>query len=390
MTDVHEQERRSSGIFICYRRGIATGHALALKEHLLHRFPPPVFMDVDSITPATDWGEAIEAAIRSSGVMLVLIAKDWMQPRQADDSRSEAGLVPAESRLDDPEDYVRREIEAARQYNIPLIPVLIERTEPPPRDKVPASVRDLFKIQAIGLEAGPHWKGDVSTVLEAVERFVIPLSPDAPAQSLPPDRPVSHANLLVRGPLTVSVPLLIFAVNYLVGYKTHSAAWIALIATAALAALVAASEYNRSRIWVAALECNCLWFILFAIYRVRVQQYLPSPHWKFGAGLTLAGALINALFFIPALSSVLGKKRVVHPILPVFLGFMAAGLGIGSYAHIPGHGSLLRGGALVLFAAVAVNLTAPVLALARRSSARPAAGDADRSRPSPGPTPRGP
>jgi hypothetical protein len=153
---------------------MATGHALALKERLLQRFPPPVFMDVDSITPATDWGEAIEAAIRSSGVMLVLIAKDWMRPQQADDSQSGVGLVPGESRLDDPEDYVRKEIETALRYNIQLIPVLVERTDPPPWDKLPASVRDLFKIQAIGLEAGPHWKGDVSSVLEAVERFVIP------------------------------------------------------------------------------------------------------------------------------------------------------------------------------------------------------------------------
>src|SRR5438045_2240612 len=100
MTDVHVQERRSSGIFICYRRGMAAGHARALKDRLLQRFPPPVFMDVDSIPAATDWGQAIKAAIHSSGVMLVLIAKDWMQPQQAErranDSQSGERLVPAE------------------------------------------------------------------------------------------------------------------------------------------------------------------------------------------------------------------------------------------------------------------------------------------------------
>jgi hypothetical protein len=183
------------------------------------------------------------------------------------------------------------------------------------------------------------------------------------------------------------VPLLIFALNYLVGSPHPGpAAWIVLIATAALAALVTATEFRRSWIWTAALECNCLWFILFAIYRMRVQQHLPIHHWKVTIGVTLAGALINVLFFIPALSSVLGKKRVVHPILPVFLGLMATGLGFGSYAHKPpGHENLYKVGGLVLIAALVVNLLAPVLALARRSSARHAAGDAGRSPPSPAP-----
>lgn len=389
MADIHAHERRSSGIFICYRRGMAAGHARALKDRLLQRFPPPVFIDVDSIAPGNDWGEEIEDAIRSSGVMLVLISKDWMQPQPADDSQGEMGFLPAESRLDDPEDYVRREIETARQYKVPLIPVLVERTEPPPRDKLPASVRDLFKIEAVDLEV-KRWDADVSRLLETVERFVIPRTPDTPPPAPPPPPPPtdSRASLLVRGPLAVSVPLFIFAVNYLVGYNAHAAAWMPLIAFAALAALVAATEYRRSRIWTAALVCNCLWFILFAIYRTRVQQHLPSPHWRVAAGITLAGAVINVLFLIPALSSALGKKKVVHPILPAFLSLMAAGLAIGAYAHIPGHGNLYRAGAVVLFAAVAVDLLAPVLA--RWSPARPAVGGAGPSHASPGPAPRGP
>ena len=62
MADIHAHERRSSGIFICYRRGMAAGHARALKDRLLQRFPPPVFIDVDSIAPGNDWGEEIEDA----------------------------------------------------------------------------------------------------------------------------------------------------------------------------------------------------------------------------------------------------------------------------------------------------------------------------------------
>lgn len=356
---------------------MAAGHAGRLKDDLLEHFPPPVFMDIDSIPVAVRWGQAIEDAIRSSAVVLVLIAKDWMRPQQAergaDDSQSGLRLVPGESRLDDPGDYVRREIETALRYNVPLIPVLIDRTEPPPLDKLPESVRALFDIEAVDLEL-KRWDDDFSNVLEAVERFVPP--------------PLLRANLLVRGPLAVSVPLVILAVNYLGGYAAHSAAWIVLIAVAALAALAAASEYKRSRIWAAALVGNCLWFILFAINKTTIQQHLPVAHWKVIAGVTLAGVVLNVLFFIPALRSALSNKRSVHPLLPVFLGLMAAGLGIATYARTPEHRNLFQGAALVLFAAVVVDLFAPVLALARRSSERSAADTVGRSSPSPGQAPR--
>jgi TIR domain len=182
------QGRRPNGIFICYRRGMAAGHAARLKDRLTQRFPPPyqVFMDVDAIPAAARWGQEIEDAIRSSGVVLVLIAKDWMQPQQAerqpDNLRGGNGPEPAWSRLDDPEDYVRREIETALRYSIPLIPVLIDRVNPPPLEKLPESVRVLFSIEAIDLEV-KRWDDDVSNVMEAVERFVKPRPPSRPRQT---------------------------------------------------------------------------------------------------------------------------------------------------------------------------------------------------------------
>jgi hypothetical protein len=333
-------------------------------------------MDVD-IAPAAAWGQVIEDAICSSGVMLVLIGTDWMEPqqpeRQPGNVRGGDGSWPVKSRLDDPEDYVRHEIETALQHNIHPVPVLVERAELPAPSDLPYSVRPLFEYQVSHL-ATPDFDYQVSRLLEVIAGI---LQEPTDHQEKPDHRPPRRADLLVRAPIAVSVPLLIFAMNYLVGYKSHSAAWTVLIAAAALAALVAITEYRRSRIWRAALACNCLWFILFAIYKVNVQQHLPSHHWKVTAGVTLAGVLMNAIFFIPALSSALSKRapsKRVHPILPVFLGLMAAGLGIVSYGHIPGHENLYRGGALVLFAALAANLLAPVLALARRLSARPAAG----------------
>lgn len=352
MTSVHRQEGQS-GIFICYRRGETTGHARAVKDRLEQHFTPGhrIFMDVDSIGVGVAFGKAIGDAICSSGVMLVLIGGDW------------SGRLLAENRLDDPADYVRLEIETALQRGIPTIPVLIERTPIPERGKLPESLRELVSYEGIDLE-NRHWNDDMSRMTQALESIL------GGSTSSPPAVP-SGANLLVLGPIALSVPLLIFALNYVFHYNGW--VWQALIATAAIAALVTAREYRRSRIWVIALEWNCFWFLLFGIYRLKIYSVVPSPHWKTTAAVTAAGAIVNAFFFIPTLISVLRKKRVVHPIVPGFLGLMAIGLGVGAVAHFPHHYDLYTNGAQVLFVALAVNLLAPFLALAQKLSGRSAA-----------------
>src|SRR5215469_5511618 len=108
MADARAQGRNSDGIFICYRRGVTDGLAGRLRDRLCDRFPPSerVFMDVD-IAPAAAWGQVIEDAICSSGVMLVLIGTDWMQSqqpeRQPGNVRGGDSSWLAKSRLDDPE-----------------------------------------------------------------------------------------------------------------------------------------------------------------------------------------------------------------------------------------------------------------------------------------------
>jgi hypothetical protein len=308
-------------------------------------------MDVDSIGVGVAFGKAIGDAICSSGVMLVLIGGDW------------SGRLLAENRLDDPADYVRLEIETALQRGIPTIPVLIERTPIPERGRLPDSLRELVSYEGIDLE-NRHWNDDMSRMTQALESIL------GESTSLPSVAP-PRANLLVLGPIALSVPLFIFTLSYISHY--NSLGWQLLIATAALAALVTAREYRRSRIWVIALEWNCLWFLLFGIYRLKIYSLLPAPHWKTTAAVTAAGAVVNASFFIPTLISVLRKKRVVHPILPGFLALMAIGLCVGVIALLRRHNDLYANAAQILFVALAANLLAPFLALVRKLSARSAA-----------------
>src|SRR6266481_64054 len=93
-----------STVFISYRREITAGEARALFNELLEkRGKNSVFMDVDSIALGRDFRSALQKTLDSCDLMLVLIGRDWA------DVKDEEGRT----RLENPGDFVRLEIEAA-------------------------------------------------------------------------------------------------------------------------------------------------------------------------------------------------------------------------------------------------------------------------------------
>jgi TIR domain len=110
-------------IFISYRRqdNVAAYVAASLYERLTREFGDDmVFQDIDSIEPGDDFVEKINNAVESCAVLLALIGDGWVE------MTNEAG----QRRLDDPEDFVRLEIEAALARNVRVIPVLVGEAKP--------------------------------------------------------------------------------------------------------------------------------------------------------------------------------------------------------------------------------------------------------------------
>jgi TIR domain len=105
---------RSGGrLFISYRRQDTSPYARLLREELTRRLgQDQVFMDVDSIEIGVDFAEAIERAIDECDVLLALIGAPWLTINDEDGQR----------RLDDPDDAVRLELEAALARKIRVIP----------------------------------------------------------------------------------------------------------------------------------------------------------------------------------------------------------------------------------------------------------------------------
>jgi hypothetical protein len=132
----------SGRIFISYRREETAYPAGWLYDRLVERFGDgQVFKDIDSIVLGDDFVEVITQAVESCDVLLALIGDDWVTVTDADGRR----------RIDDPEDFVRLEIEAAMSRNVRVIPILVDGARMPRAEDLPESLSRLVRRQALEL-----------------------------------------------------------------------------------------------------------------------------------------------------------------------------------------------------------------------------------------------
>jgi hypothetical protein len=129
-----------AGVFISYRREDTKHAAARLHDRLKPHFE--VFMDVASVHMGTHFPEAIDAALSRVDVLLALIGPSWAT------SVNEHGT----RRLDDPKDYVARELRRALARGIPVVPVLVDGATMPHADDLPPDLEVLTENQATRLD----------------------------------------------------------------------------------------------------------------------------------------------------------------------------------------------------------------------------------------------
>ena len=148
-------------VFISYRREDSAFPAGWLYDRLCaHLGSDNVFKDVDSIDPGDDFVRVIGDAVGSCQVLLALIGDRWLDITDGTGHR----------RLDDPEDFVRLEIEAALRRDVRVIPILVGRAALPGSEQLPDSLRGLIRRQVVGAVIG-------AVVLAAFLIWVLPGSP---------------------------------------------------------------------------------------------------------------------------------------------------------------------------------------------------------------------
>ena len=150
-------------IFISYRRQESAYAAGWLYDRLAERFgAEQIFKDVDSIELGDDFVKELGEAVGAADVFLALIGDRWLTV--ADDH----GV----RRLEDPDDFVRLELEAALTRKMRIIPILVEGAHMPREDELPPSLRPLARRQALELSPS-RFSADTGRLLHALEAAVV-------------------------------------------------------------------------------------------------------------------------------------------------------------------------------------------------------------------------
>jgi hypothetical protein len=93
-------------------------------------------MDVDNIPPGLDFLRVVHERLGQCDIVLTVIGKGWLDARP---------------RLDDPQDFVRIEIETSLNQEKRVIPVLVDEARMPRADELPEAIRPLARLNAVRL-----------------------------------------------------------------------------------------------------------------------------------------------------------------------------------------------------------------------------------------------
>ena len=135
------EKGEAARVFISYRRQETAWPARQLYDVLVAELGADrVFKDVDNIEPGDDFVERIQSAVGSCQVLLALIGPQWLTVTDAKGVR----------RLDDPEDFVRLEVETAlSRDDVRVIPILVDDAKMPRPQDLPKELAALTRRQAV-------------------------------------------------------------------------------------------------------------------------------------------------------------------------------------------------------------------------------------------------
>jgi hypothetical protein len=151
-----------TGIFISYRREDSAPYAGRLCDHLRRTFPSTsVFMDVDAVTPGADFVNAIDANLSESAVVLAVIGPQWESVRDVDGRR----------RIENPDDYVARELSTALHRQANVIPLLVGGVKMPSATSLPPRLEDLSRRNAIEI-SDTRFAADAERLCAAISRIL--------------------------------------------------------------------------------------------------------------------------------------------------------------------------------------------------------------------------
>jgi len=129
-------------LFISYRQEDTGGYCTDLCRLLQRAFGDEnVFFDIKSIALGDDWVRVVEERIQACDILLLPIGSQWLTIQDK----------KGRTRLTNPRDPLRLEIEAAMRAKLRIIPLLVAGADMPEEDQLPGELRRLANCTAFDL-----------------------------------------------------------------------------------------------------------------------------------------------------------------------------------------------------------------------------------------------
>jgi hypothetical protein len=126
-------------VFINYRGEDSHSYGALLYQDLKDHFGEDlVFLDAESIPAGADFVEELLGRVRSARVLLAVIGRRWLTATDPATGRR---------RIDDPADWIRRELAEAFAVGVCVVPVLTDQAELPRATDLPADIAALSRCQ---------------------------------------------------------------------------------------------------------------------------------------------------------------------------------------------------------------------------------------------------
>jgi hypothetical protein len=128
-------------IFLCYRREDSRWPTQWIYNALVDHFgSESVVWDIDSIPYGVDFREYLNKEVSKCDILLAVMGDKWLEILK--------------QRLDQPNDFVRIEIQAALEREIPVVPILVGEKPVPNEKDLPPELANLSYMQRAEVRAG--------------------------------------------------------------------------------------------------------------------------------------------------------------------------------------------------------------------------------------------
>jgi pterin-4a-carbinolamine dehydratase len=153
-------------VFISYRRDTDKAYAHMLRLLIDRTFNSGaerivgIFLDTHTRL-GVEWPEEIKKGLAEANIVLVVIGPKWLGATGQYDRR----------RIDQKDDWVRREIELALKHDKTVIPAAFE-VDMPPKKALPPSIRNLADRQGVRIHDVAYLERDLQPVFLAIEEHL--------------------------------------------------------------------------------------------------------------------------------------------------------------------------------------------------------------------------